>query len=187
MDGPVLYDANVLYPASVRDLFLRLGVVGLVTPRWTQQILDEMTEALLSKHAHLDRTRLERTRDLMCQAIPECLIEDYEHLIPNLTLPDPDDRHVLAAAIQGNVEVIVTQNLKDFPKSALASHGITVTDPDSFVDELLAVAPAEVIVVIAEQADALRKPPQRIENLIERLDKNGLRRSMKSVRDLRQA
>src|SRR5260370_1154295 len=115
MDGGTVYDANVLYPASVRDLLLRLTEAGLVAPRWTNQILDEMTEALLRNHEHLERASLDRTRRLMCEAVPDCLIEGYEYLVAELDLPDPNDRHVLAAAIHAEVDQIVTANLSDFP------------------------------------------------------------------------
>ncbi|MEX1171815.1 MAG: PIN domain-containing protein [Chloroflexota bacterium] len=182
MDGAALYDANVLYPASLRDLLLRLGVAGLVTPRWTDEILDEMFEALLAKHTHLDQKDLARTRTLMCRAIRDCLIGGYQHLVPQLTLPDPDDRHVLAAAIHAGVDTIVTMNLKDFPATALAPHGVSATDPDSFILELVEELPEAVLEVLIGQAAALRKPAQTVPQLMDRLERNGLKRSMHALR-----
>jgi hypothetical protein len=84
-----LFDANVLYPAAQRDLLIRLAQVGLFRARWTEQILDEMERAIV-------RRQPARTRRLMCDGVPDCLVTGYEHLIEALQLPDVDDRHVLA-------------------------------------------------------------------------------------------
>ena len=95
-----LYDACVLYPAPLRDLLVRLGGSGLFRARWTNQIHDEWICNVLENRADLSRERLERTRDLMNEHIFDSLVTGYEDLIPSLELPDADDRHVLAAAIQ---------------------------------------------------------------------------------------
>src|SRR5436309_15327350 len=118
----VILDACVLYPAPLRDLLLWLALLGLYRPRWTEMIHDEWMRSLLKERPDLTRDRLERTRDLMDKAVPDCLVAGYEGLIAGITLPDPDDRHVLAAAIHGNAEIIVTYNLKDFPTDTLADH-----------------------------------------------------------------
>ena len=117
MEGPVIavYDANILYPAPLRDLFIRLAQAGLVRGRWTETIHDEWVRNVLKDNPHLSSERLARTRTLMNEAVRDSVINGYEDLIDSLTLPDPDDRHVLAAAIHGDAEVIVTFNLKDFP------------------------------------------------------------------------
>ncbi len=115
-----LLDANVLYPAPLRDLFLPLAVTDLFRAKWTMDIHREWIEALLRKEPYRDRTALERTRDLMNEHTRGCPVTGYEALIPSLTLPDPNDRHVLAAAIVGRCDVIVTSNLADLPEAALA-------------------------------------------------------------------
>lgn len=120
-----LLDANVLYPVPMRDIVLQLAVTGIFRAKWTADIHCEWMEALLRHEPHRDRRALERTRD--------CLITGYETLIPGLSLPDPDDRHILAAAIVGRCDVIVTQNLKDFPVTALSPYGIDVQHPDDFI------------------------------------------------------
>ncbi|MFD2252423.1 hypothetical protein FHS82_004110 [Pseudochelatococcus lubricantis] len=94
-----LLDANVLHPAPLPDLLLQLAVTDLFKARWTADIHREWIEALLRNEPARNRTALERTRDLMDKATRDCLVEGYHALIPALTLPDPDDRHVLAAAI----------------------------------------------------------------------------------------
>src|ERR1700704_3911086 len=99
-----LLDANVLYPAPLRDLLLQLAVTDLFRAKWTADIHREWIEALLRREPNRDRAALERTRDLMDKATRDCLVGGYEALIPSLTLPDPDDRHVLAAAIIGRCD-----------------------------------------------------------------------------------
>ena len=94
------YDACVLYPASLRDFLVRLGGRRVFHARWTDQILDEMTRAVLPNRADLTAEQLQRTRTLMCEAVPGCLTTGYQGLIEGLELPDPNDRHVLAAAIR---------------------------------------------------------------------------------------
>src|ERR1041384_14278 len=124
MSYTALLDANVLYPAPVRDLLLQLAVTDLYKARWTADIHREWIENLLANEPNLDRARLERTRDLMDSNTRDALVTGYETLIPSLQLPDPHDRHVLAAAIVGRCDVIVTANLKDFPDAALAPFGV---------------------------------------------------------------
>src|ERR1700722_18805075 len=119
-----LLDANVLYPAPVRDLLLQLAVTDIYKARWTADIHREWIENLLENEPHRDRAKLERTRDLMDSNTRDALVMGYESLISSLQLPDPDDRHVLAAAIVGRCDVIVTANLTDFPDALLTPFGI---------------------------------------------------------------
>lgn len=132
-----LLDANVLYPAPLRDLLLHLSLNGLFHAKWSNDIHDEWIRNVLKNRPDLKPEQLERTRVLMNIAIQDCLITDYEQLIPALDLPDPGDRHVLAAAIIGKVDVIISSNLKDFPRETLAVYGIEIEQPDSFISELI--------------------------------------------------
>jgi hypothetical protein len=116
----VVYDACVLFPAPLRDLLLRIAHAGLVRARWTEAILDECFRSLTAARPELDESALLRTRSLMNDAVPDCLVKDYEPLVAGLRLPDPDDRHVLAAAVRCGAQVIVTANLRDFPAEHLA-------------------------------------------------------------------
>lgn len=128
-----LYDANVLYPNTLRDVLIRVAMAGLVRARWTDAILDEVFEHLLENRPDLDPARLDRTRLLMNKAIRDALVEGYESRISRLKLPDPEDRHVLAAAIKAKASVIVTSNTKDFPTSVLDPYGIVAQHPDAFL------------------------------------------------------
>lgn len=108
----VVYDANVLYPNALRDLLIRISQAGLVQARWTNEILDEMLRALARNRADIPPDKLDRLRQLMNGAVRDCLVCGYESLVAGLKLPDPADRHVLAAAIKAGAQVIVTANLK---------------------------------------------------------------------------
>ena len=113
----VFYDANVLYPAQLRNLLMHLALIGVFRAKWSAEVHEEWIRNLLINRADLTRTKLERTRQLMDKAAPDALVRGYEHLIPGLALPDPNDRHVLAAAIRAGASVIVTCNLADFSAS----------------------------------------------------------------------
>jgi predicted nucleic acid-binding protein len=128
----VVYDACVLYPFHLRDLLVRLAMSGLFQAKWTDTILDECFASLRSNRPDLDPERLDRTRQLMCTAVRDCLVTGHESLIEGLDLPDPDDRHVLAAAIRCDAQVIVTWNLANFPASALEPFDLEAQSPGRF-------------------------------------------------------
>lgn len=96
----VIYDACVLYPAPLRDLLVRLASTGIVRARWSELILDECFRSILAQRPDLKPESLRRTRELMKEAVPDCIVTGFEPLVNGLELPDPDDRHVLAAAIR---------------------------------------------------------------------------------------
>ncbi len=184
MSFTVVYDACVLYPATLRDLLIRLARTDRFRARWSDDILDEMVRGILRDRPDLDPAALERTRALMCEAVRGCLVAGYEQLIPSLELPDENDRHVLAAAIRAGAQVIVTHNLKDFPDAALAPFGIEAQSPDDFVLHLLELAPSVVAATVELQASALRNPPQTASDILDRLIRNGLARSAAEIRSL---
>jgi predicted nucleic acid-binding protein len=125
-----LFDACVLYPAPLRDLLMRLATTELFRAQWSDAIHDEWIRSVLEQRPEL-RAQLARTRQLMDAHVMDSLVTGYERLIETLDLPDPDDRHVLAAAIAGGADVLVTKNLKDFPADRLAPFGIEAQHPDS--------------------------------------------------------
>jgi predicted nucleic acid-binding protein len=117
-------DACVLYPAPLRDLFMELAVRDLFRARWSAEIHDEWIRNLRAQRPDIDPNRLERTRELMDRHVRDGLVTGHMPLVPSLSLPDEDDRHVLAAAIRSDAEVIITKNLKHFPRAILESYGI---------------------------------------------------------------
>ena len=141
----VIYDANVLYPAPLRDLLVRLGRTGLVRVRWTNDILDEVFRNIIADRPDLDLERLARTRQLMNDSIRDVLVDGHQPLIGALDLPDENDRHVLAAAIKCGAQAIITLNLKDFPAIKLGVYGVEAVHPDDFVLDLLDLAPGAVL------------------------------------------
>ena len=118
----VVYDANVLYPFHLRNLLIQCAVDRLVAARWTDETHEEWIRALTANVATLDRDRLLRTRDLMNRALPEANVTGYARHLPGITLPDPNDRHVVAAAVECGASLIVTWNTKDFPARGLRPH-----------------------------------------------------------------
>jgi predicted nucleic acid-binding protein len=104
---------------------MQLALTDLFKARWTDKIHDEWIEALLRRDKY-DRKTLERTRDLMDAGVRDAKVSGHEELIDALVLPDPDDRHVLAAAIKAEANAIITFNLKDFPGDVLSIYGIEV-------------------------------------------------------------
>jgi hypothetical protein len=180
----VLYDACVLYPAPLRDLLIRLANTGVVRARWSATILDECFRNILENRPDLKPESLERTRELMTQAVPDCMVINFEGLIDALVLPDVDDHHVLAAAIRAGAQAIVTFNLDDFPVDRLAPYNIEVKHPDDFVIDTLDISPGAVAKVIADQAAALKNPPRSVGELLDTLRDQGLVRSVAKLREL---
>jgi predicted nucleic acid-binding protein len=169
-----LLDANVLYPAPMRDLLLQLAVTDLFKARWSADIHREWIEALLRNEPHRERAALERTRDLMDLHTRDARVTGYEALIPTLTLPDTRDRHVLAAAIAGRCDVIVTQNLKHFPEAVLTTFGIEAQHPDDFLCNQMSLAPGLFCSAVRKVRARLKTPPYSVEEYLDTLTRQGL-------------
>ena len=180
----VVYDACVLHPAPLRDYLLRAALTGVVRARWSARILDECFHSILDSRPDLNSESLARTRRLMEVAIPDAIIADFESIEPSLDLPDPNDRHVLAAAIRAGAQTIVTFNLDDFPPRTLERFDVEARHPDDFVLGLIDLAPAAMIRVLDEQAAALRNPPRSREELMDTLRTAGLVQSVARFREL---
>ncbi|QVM89731.1 PIN domain-containing protein [Pseudomonas entomophila] len=164
-----LYDANVLYPAILRDLLMNLALTGVYRARWSARIHDEWKRNLLLNRPDLTQEQLDRTSGLMDAAVPDALVSDYEALVSGLDLPDEDDRHVLAAAIKGNASVIVTFNLKDFPDTALRGFDIEALHPDDFIADLWDLDKAAVLEAVQRQRQSLKDPPQSVQMYLDKL------------------
>lgn len=180
-----VFDACVLYPAPLRDFLMWLALSGRFRARWTALIHDEWVRNLLRNRPKLDPGQLQRTVDLMNKAVPDALVTGHEDLIDSLTLPDPDDRHVLAAAIRCNASVIVTFNERDFPAERLATFGIEVQHPDEFIDNLFDLDQAAVVAAAQKQRSTLKNPPIDADRYLEILLKQGLTRTVKDLAGFR--
>jgi hypothetical protein len=170
----VLLDANVLYPAPMRDILLQLAVTDLFCAKWTADIHREWIEALLRNDPRRDRAVLERTRDLMDRNVRDSLVTGYESLIETLRLPDPGDRHVLAAAVVGKCEIIVTQNLRHFPEESLSPHKIEAQHPDEFLRNQLDLAPGVFCSAVRKVRLRLQAPPYSAPDYLAILTRQGL-------------
>jgi len=177
------YDANVLYPAELRNLLMHLALTGLFRAKWSADVHEEWISALLEKRPDLTRNKLERTRALMDLHAVDALVTGYEDLIPGLHLPDPNDRHVLAAAIRGQADVIVTMNLRDFPAQIVNQLGIEAQHPDEFVLHLFDLAPGAVLAAAAEHRGALKNPPKTATEYLDALERQQLTQSAFALRE----
>jgi predicted nucleic acid-binding protein len=177
------YDANVLYPAELRNLLMHLALTGLFRATWSADVHEEWIGALLRNRPDLSREKLERTRMLMDQHAEDALVTGYEDLIPALHLPDPDDRHVLAAAIRGRADVIVTINVRDFPAETLAPFGIEAQHPDEFVLHLLDLAPGVVAAAAGNHRESLKNAPKTVDEYLTTLEAQGLTQTVSVLRE----
>lgn len=183
MPYTVVYDACVLYPAPLRDFLMHLALSGLFAAKWTEDIHDEWMRNLGKARPDIDPGKLQRTRELMDAAVPDSIVTGYQSLIPGLTLPDPDDRHVFAAAIVSGAQTIVTFNLKDFPKDILDKYGVEAVHPDEFVESQFELSVPAVIKVARQHRETLNNPAKTAEEYLETLSTVGLAISSDRLRD----
>ena len=178
-----VYDACILYSASLRDFLLRLAEDDLVFPLWSNEIQNEWIRSLLQNRPKMNPKNLERTLREMDFHFPASLIQGYEPIIPKLTLPDPKDRHVLAVAVHAKAEFIVTFNLKDFPKTVLQLFGIEALSPDEFVFRIIQELPHLVLSTIKKHRLKLINPSKTAAEYIATLEKQKLPKTVAFLRE----
>ncbi len=132
----VIFDACVLYPFHLRNIVVQIAVDRLVDARWTDEIHDEWIRNLVTDVPGIPIERLQITRKLMNDALPDATVTGYQAHLGAITLPDPDDRHVVAAAITAGASSILTWNLRDFPTRELKKYGLVRQNPDVFLTDL---------------------------------------------------
>ena len=169
-------DACILYPPALRDLFMWLAVTKTYEARWSEEIHAEWIRNVLKDRSDVTAAQMERARRLMDQIDPKSLVNGYQEITPTLTLPDADDRHVLAAAIQTGAAVIVTFNLSDFPRRALAEYGIRPLSPDAFLEALLDQQQARFLLGMQKHRQSLKTPPKTVDEYLTTLRNQGLNR-----------
>jgi predicted nucleic acid-binding protein len=150
---------------------MHLALTDLFRARWSAEIHEEWIRSVLRARPDLDRAQLERTRQLMDTHARDACVTGYANLIASIELPDPDDRHVLAAAIVGRADVIVTYNLKDFPDALLDAYGIEAQHPDVFLQHLMDLDPPRVIAAVKRLRETLRHPPVDVSHYIAMLER----------------
>ena len=169
-----LLDSNVLASITLADVFVQLAVDDLFNAKWTTDIHREWIAAVYKFRPGVNPQRLERRRRQMDAQAREALITGYESRIDGLILPDLNDRHVLAAAIHGRCELIVTRNLKHFPLHIMSAHGITVQHPDTFLKDLMRRNTLMFCASFRKVRIRAKNPPIDVEDFLTRLLKEGL-------------
>lgn len=167
----VVLDACVLVPVSLTDTLLRVAEKGLFRPLWSQRILNEAETAIKRIHPDITPTKITRRFTDMDAAFEDANVVGWEGLVEGFTLPDPSDRHVLAAAVKGRADAVVTFNLRDFPSDTLKAFDLEAIDPDDFLLNQLDLQPREVMAVIREQATAMSNPATSSFEIAARLER----------------
>jgi predicted nucleic acid-binding protein len=179
----VVYDANVLYPNTLRDLLIRIAQLPhLVQAKWTDKILAEALDALRKNFPDISAEKASILRERINAAVRDCLVVGYEPLIEILDLPDPDDRHVLAAAIKVNAQLIVTRNLRHFPRGKLAPWGIRAKSPDDFVRDAIGIDAQAVWACVQQIVDSRTRRPVTVDDVLDELARDGLVGSAATLR-----
>lgn len=174
-----LLDANVLYPAPVRDLLLSFADARLFQPKWSSKIQEEWVRNLLKKRPDISEKNILKTVKAMNVAFPDAEVSKFTSIIEDLKLPDPDDRHVLAAAIKAGATFIVTANIKDFPSTYVFTHRIRVCHPDDFISGLIVANIETARMAFERMILRLRNPPLNYEDILAMLERCGLTASVK--------
>lgn len=171
----VVYDACVLYPVRLRDFLLRAGYTPQLNlrARTSPTILDELGRALIDNRV-MESDRWPPHREQIEAAVPDFVVDGYEQLIESVHLPDPDDRHVVAAAIRCQASAIITYNLRDFPTDALDQFDIEAIHPDDFCISLIEQSGVACVELIHQQLAALKRPPISLDELTIRFERMGL-------------
>lgn len=161
-----------------------MALGGQFRARWSADIHDEWIRNLLKNRSDLTQEQLNKVRALMDKHVPGCLVEGYENLIPAIELPDPDDRHVVAAAVQTRAEAIVTFNPKDFPDDALAQYNLKAIHPDDFISDLLELNIGAAIDAVRKHRAGLKNPPFTADEYLDLLLKQRLPETVSKLRPL---
>ncbi|ASB50769.1 PIN domain-containing protein [Alkalitalea saponilacus] len=166
-------DTNVIYPLWTRDLLLWFAYYELYTPKWSKNIFSEWIEVM--KRKGISKDEAYKRAEVMNKAFPDALVKNYEPLIKGLVLPDEGDRHVLAAAIKTNADLIITNNLKDFPTDYLIDYGMKAKSPDEFLTDIIDLNQELSIAAFRKLVLNKKNPPYDEYDVLEIFRKNGLK------------
>lgn len=174
-------DACVLVPIAPCDTLLRMADRGAFRPLWSERVEEEALRALCEIHPDIDPSRFHSRFRSMNEAFEDARIRGWETLVEGLELPDPNDRHVLAAAIRGRADVIVTENVRDFPASVLSPLGLEAVRLDEFLLTQFDLGVPATVQIVHDQARAMGRPPVTEEQLLGRLARSGAPRFAHAV------
>ncbi|TDB73058.1 PIN domain-containing protein [Micromonospora sp. KC721] len=179
MAFPAFLDTCVLYPAHLCDTLLRLAEVAAYRPLWSEDVLIELRRNLLERG--IVEERVDRRISHMRAAFPDAMVTGYESLVDGMT-NDPKDRHVLAAAVRANAEVLVTFNVGDFPEVSVKPYDVLTIHPDDFLLDQLDLYPGVTLDVLHRQAAAYRREPTTVPALLALLSRTGVPQFAAEVR-----
>ncbi|MEO3414749.1 PIN domain-containing protein [Roseovarius sp. CAU 1744] len=145
----ILLDTCVIYPTVMRQMILGVAARGVFTPLWSARIIEEWQRAAV-KLGPDGVAQAGAEAALLAARWPGAEVSYPPSLEARLWLPDPADIHVLAAAITGSADLILTLNARDFPRNALAEEGLSRADPDGFLHGIWQAQPDLVAEVAAE-------------------------------------
>lgn len=168
-------DTNVIYPIDIRDFLFWFAHYDLFTPKWSEHIFDEWIAVMQRKK--IADTEINRRVNFASLAFPDAMVENYHPLIETLTLPDEKDRHVLAAAIKTNANIIVTNNLKDFPSEYLGTFGLSAKSPDDFATDIIDLNQDQAVEAFRKLVLNRTDPDMDEYQVLDRLRERGLTQS----------
>ncbi len=174
-------DACVLVPIAPCDTLLRMADCGAFRPLWSERVEEEALRALCEIHPGIDASRFYSRFRSMNEAFEDARVSGWESLLEGLELPDANDRHVLAAAIRGRADVIVTENVSDFPASALSPLGMEAVRLDEFLLTQFDLNVAATVQIVSDQSRAMGRPPVTEDQLLGRLARSGAPRFANAV------
>jgi predicted nucleic acid-binding protein len=179
-----LLDACVLYPVAMADSLMSLATAGLFAAKWSTMIELEWIAALEEQRPDL-KGKLEFRRDCMREAVPDWEVSKtaWEPLVSSYELPDPNDRHVLAAAVAGHADCIVTANLRDFPVGIVGAYGIEVVDPDRFIINQWDLDPVTAMTAFKHMRARRKRPQATAEDFAQALERGGLPATAQRIRE----
>lgn len=169
----VVLDTNVIYPLGIRDLLFWFAHFELYTVKWSEHIFDEWKRIMMRQGVSIEEAtrRVERAK----LAFPDAQVHNYQSLVEYLTLPDKNDCHVMAAAIKANANLIVTNNLKDFPTDYLATFGLNAKTADDFLTDIIDLNHEQAVAAFREMVLCRKNPKQDEFTALSSLRRSGLK------------
>ena len=164
----IFLDANILVDAQIRDIFLTVAEAKLIDLRWSDKVLNE-TRNVLTSQMGIEPSRANYLISTIDAAFPRSNVAAGNITPLPVTLPDADDLHVLSAAVSADCDLLVTNNLRDFPEGAVGPFGLSVLNADSAIAMLVQDFSDQMPTIISRLLSELRKPPVNVQEFLDRL------------------
>jgi len=179
----VVIDACVLYSAPIRDILLSFTAERLFKVKWSDKIQEEWLQNLLKNRSDLKEANLLKTIKAMNTAFSDANVENFEALIPGINIPDKDDRHVVACTVKCKADLIVTHNLKDFPRKELSKYDIEIQEPDKLISNLIDISAETSCKAFNKMVKRLKSPKKTTDEVLKTIKECGLKKSAKKLRN----